>query len=368
MNIAQISFHYRPIRGGQELYIANLSNILREAGHSTKIFQPYRGEKASDIVPIFRIPFIARYVNSFDYFFFNVMLYTQRNTMLRHYDGIISHYAFHTPVVWDNPNKVLVLSHGIEWHTDSNRIFDRAHEAVANKSFTHFPLVVNDTHYLRHFGFDIAPKTGYFKEVGHKKWFIPNCVNTEMFKPSKPLHELSEKNIILVPRQITPDRGIDLAIKSFAFIADKLSMTTLYIVGGPTRGKYFNDCIKLVKKLGIEHRVIFAGYVPNHKMPSIYSSALLTLIPTRRREGTSLSALESMACGTATVSTDAAGLADLPTLQAPVDENALAEIMLKGMFLRIKLGQQQQQQVHSVFNISNWRKAWLEVIHKVFSN
>jgi glycosyltransferase involved in cell wall biosynthesis len=367
MNIAQISFHYRPIRGGQEVYIADLSKVIREAGHDTTIFQPYRGEHASDICPTFRIPYIARLANSFDKYFFNVMLSTQQRFNLRKFDGIISHYAFHTPAVWGIPDKVLVLSHGIDWHIDLRTLIDRIHESIARAAFNRFPLVVNDTHYLRHFGLDIAPGNGFFQELARNKWFIPNCVDADIFKPSKPVQELTEKHIILVPRQITPDRGIDLAIKSFALISNKLSKESLYIVGGPTKGKYYSDCIALAKKLGIEHRIIFAGHIPHHEMVKIYSSALLTLIPTRRREGTSLSALESMACGTATVSTNAAGLADLPTLQASVDENALAEALLKGLFERNKLGRQQQEKVHSVFNMINWRNAWLEVINKVFN-
>ena len=100
-------------------------------------------------------------------------------------------------------------------------------------------------------------------------------------------------------------------------------------------------------------------------MPDYYSSALVTLIPTLRREGTSLSALESMACGIATVSTNVAGLADLPTVQCEPNETAVAQALQDTLRKRTEIGLSQQATVRRIFNIENWAHAWLEVIRSV---
>ena len=119
----------------------------------------------------------------------------------------------------------------------------------------------------------------------------------------------------------------------------------------------------LVQRLGLSDRVLFAGFVPNAEMPPYYSAASATLIPTRRREGTSLSALESMACGTATVVTDVAGLKDVPALKAQPEPEDIARKLHLALDNRQELGQRQMQEVTSVFNLGNWEAAWLNVLN-----
>ena len=124
----------------------------------------------------------------------------------------------------------------------------------------------------------------------------------------------------------------------------------------------------MILHLGLNNQVVFLNPVANQIMPSYYSSAQLTVIPTIRREGTSLSALESMACKTATVSTDIGGLLDLPTMKAKTDPIDLAQKMELALQQRKKIASQQHQDVLNVFNLENWGKAWLNVIDLVSKN
>ncbi len=365
MNIAQISACYKPIVGGQEVYIDNLTKILRSYNYNVKIYQPYRGVKSEELVTIIRIPYLGRVIYDLDSYILNLFLFLTKRKILAREQIFIVHYAFYSLPVWSFKDKVIIVSHGIEWHTESMTLNDRIREMIAKVAFDRFSLVANDTHYLRHFGLSVEPGEGYFEEVAPKKWFIPNCVNLNVFKRNEGIEHLKKKKIILVPRQITPDRGVDLAIKAFNLFNQQKEDFYLYIIGKPTKGWYFEYCTNLAAKYGISNKVIFNGFVENSAMPYYYSSALLTLIPTLRREGTSLSALESMACGTPTVSTNVAGLRDLPTIQSDPNPTAIADKLIFALENKDDIGREQHDKVKRIFNLENWSKAWIRVIEAV---
>ena len=171
--------------------------------------------------------------------------------------------------------------------------------------------------------------------------------------------------MILVPRQITEDRGIELAIKAFGKVLDSRDDVILKVAGKAHHESYLNKCRSLAADLGIQDKVVFCPPAAHRDMPALYSAAALTLIPTLRREGTSFSALESMSCGTATVSTNVAGLADIPTLQAAANPDDLAAAILSALNDREAIGAAQQRKVHETFNMKNWNRAWLDVVRGV---
>jgi hypothetical protein len=81
-----------------------------------------------------------------------------------------------------------------------------------------------------------------------------------------------------------------------------------------------------------------------------------------RREGTSLSALESMACGTATVSTNVCGLADLPTVQSEPTDSAFAQAICETLAAQKSIAARQCASVREGFHIGLWADAWQKVV------
>ena len=344
------------------MYVDNLCRVFRTAGHRNRVYQPNWGERGQDTVILPRIHKLGYFVPWINYYAFNaaVRLFGKRH--LREDDVIIAHYAFFSRPVWKLPHKVIVLSHGVEWYPDSDHWNDRLRERVARETFDRFTTVANDTHYFRHLGLDIPPAERFFEEIAPGKWFIPNCVDMDVFRPTEIPRHLRGRKYILLPRQLSPDRGIDLAIEAFAQLLKKDPDLELIITGGPMGTKYHRQCVSQARELGLGHRVHFEGFVPNEDMPGYYAGARVTLVPTRRREGTSLSALESMACGTVTVSTDVVGLRDLPTLKAATDATDLADKTAYAMKNADELGSSQRRQVGRVFNADNWSNALLSVV------
>lgn len=365
MKLAHITHCYKPVIGGQEVYIDNLQKTLLAEGIHGDVFQPHRGVKDAEIRQVFRMRVVPRFVPGAEAHLFNFFLNLFHGRELAHYDVIISHYALHAWAQRKHAHKTIVLSHGVEWHQENQTWDDKRRERSARKCFDLFPHVVNDTHYLRCHGLNAPAGERCFEEVAPRKWFIPNCVDTTRFCPGPGHASLKGRKVILVPRQMVADRGIDLAIKAFKHLSESDGDLELCLLGKRRAGPYIDFIDQLIIDLELSGKVYFEENVPNEEMPAWYNGSLMTLIPTLRREGTSLSALESMGCGVATVSTNVAGLADLPTVQCKPDEMALAEAMRKTIDARQVVGERQQQIVCETFNMKNWREAWLRVINTI---
>lgn len=366
MRIVHISQHYRPVVGGQEVYIRNLIAAFEKQGHKSTVCQLHRGSSADapDVCQVPRLPFAARLIHGFDSYQLALFAPLFCRKELARADVIIAHYAVSALFLRKYRAKTIVLSHGIEWKTEVPTWEDKLRERFARRLFPIFMHVANDTHYLRHMGIDARAGSGFFQEINRGKWFIPNCVDTEHFRRWPPIPELAMEKTIFVPRQITPDRGIDLAIKSFSILARRIPDLRLLVAGKVHGQQYMEFLMSLAREGGAADRVVFMPPIPNEEMPQYYSSASVTVIPTLRREGTSLSALESMSCGTATVSTNVAGLADLPTLQSPPEPQALAAATEEALRSGLELGARQQARVQAQFNMINWVDAWLAVVDR----
>ncbi len=369
--LVQVSLHYRPIRGGQEVYIANLSNVLTGAGWATKVIQPYKGEKAADVALTPRIPWVTRYLQWFDelQFPFCVMRHA---ALLNRADIILCHYASTAFILGLFPSwkkKTIILSHGVEWNVDRMDRHDRVREWNAKRLFRQVKTVANDTDYLRRMGMTVPPREGFFSELSPGVWFIPNCVDVDYFSPADAAARRDPLvPLILVPRQICEDRGIHLAIEAFSLVVSRFPKAVLSIVGPERSPVYLNFCKRLIVEHGLESNVRFCPAVTNKGMLEVYRAADVTVIPTLRREGTSLSALESMACGTPAVITDVAGLKDLPAERCDPVPDALAAGIIRVLEQRDVFSAQQRAAVKELFNFTNWERAWLGVLMKTLND
>ena len=363
MRITQVSLFYLPVRGGQEVYVSNLDRILRENNLSTQVIQlSARGaDRRDNVITLPCIWGLGRLWFDLKWVLFNIELSLLMKRTLRQSDVIISHYPFHYPALkWHE--KVVVVSHGVDWQIPPHTIVDKYKAYSARLCREHGACIVaNDTHFLRSVGYDVRSATSYFQEVNTNTWFIPNCVDTERFRPIASNRE----NIILVPRNIRRVRGIHLAIESFRLFVKRNRDFTMHIVGGPLMGSYYKYCLSLVKKYDLTQKVIFWGSVHWDELVEYYNRSKLTLIPTLELEGTSLSALESMACKTPVVSTNVAGLNDLPTLKAEPTAESISHKMQEALADWEAIRKSQYDQTLATFNLNNWERAWLSVINRV---
>lgn len=367
MKIAHISAHYRPIIGGQEVYISNLINVCQNAGHASRVYQLYRGERGDDATCYPRVPFLPRYIPDFERRWLNLMVAISQPSRLLDADAVISHYALQARALERIRHKTIILSHGVEWSLGNPKPHDQRCEEYARRCLTKFRHVVNDTHYLRVLGMSAEPRQGYFEEIAPGIRFIPNCVDTNLFKPGPGLPEFAGRKLILVPRQIVKARGIHLAIEAFQLISKKDTDVQMCLLGMRHKGarNYLARLKSSIERYKLANRVFFCDPVPNREMPPWYNSAAVVLVPTIEREGTSLSAIEAMCCARPTVTTRVAGLADLPSHQCAPTAESIASALLEALDNQEDLGSDQYNKAVTTFNLTNWSNAWLNVVESL---
>jgi len=114
--------------------------------------------------------------------------------------------------------------------------------------------------------------------------------------------------LIFVGRLSKP-KGIEDAIKALEMIARKIPKINLWIVGRGDEG-YVNYLKTLAKKLNIEDRATFFGFVSENKKFELIGRAHILLAPSVK-EGWGLTVPEAAFVGTPTVAYDSPGLRDV---------------------------------------------------------
>ncbi len=161
----------------------------------------------------------------------------------------------------------------------------------------------------------------------------------EKFHPTSDAHVLETTRrelglparFILFVSTLEPRKGVDTLITVFEQIATIIP-DDLVLVG--KRGWYWEKLFAQVKHTGLENRIRLLEYVPDEKMPLIYSLARVFVFPSRY-EGFGLPPLEAMACGTPVVSSNAASLpeviGDAGVLIPPNDIDAFARAIVQAI-------------------------------------
>lgn len=122
---------------------------------------------------------------------------------------------------------------------------------------------------------------------------------------------LSGRRVLLFAGRVQPLKGLDLAVRTLAQLADP--DTILLIVGGPSGPDGPDELERirdLVEDLGVGAQVRFVRPQPHVRLAEYYRAADVCLVPSRS-ESFGLVALEAAACGTPVVASAVGGLRSL---------------------------------------------------------
>ncbi len=140
-------------------------------------------------------------------------------------------------------------------------------------------------------------------------WTVPivNGIDTGTFKPvAGSLKKEEGEFVIVCPRRLVAKNGVEFLVRAMGILKDRMKVR-LYITGdGPLAAELGG----LATELGVRDRVVFMGGVENSRMPSVYSSADLVVVPSLV-EATSIAALEAMSCERVVAASRVGGLPEI---------------------------------------------------------
>jgi len=175
-------------------------------------------------------------------------------------------------------------------------------------------------------------------------YIIYNGIDIEQFKPAR--NDKDKLRILCVSRLIER-KGIDYLLRSIPPIKERFgNMFEVWIVG---EGNLEQQLKGLTRQLEIADVVSFKGYIEHGRLPDIYSSSDIFVLPSLS-EGMSNTVLEAMACGLPIVTTDTGGTKELvkvngiiiPTRDAKRIANAVNKL-IEEPSLREKMGMKSRE-------------------------
>lgn len=317
--------------GGQVVYVLELAKQLGEKGHTVDIYTRLFNNKklieyVSPNVQIIRIPcgppHFVRKEEMYPYldeFVDNMVRYIRNNNIK--YDVIHSHY-------WDAgyvaKRLKLKLSEFLWAHTShslglikktllgekakaTDYRFDvriRTEKEILEKS----DLLISAS--------PIEPEyASKFYGVSREFELVPPGVDTDFFNPKNTKNiDLPDKYIFSTGR-IEWTKGFDLLTKAFAIIAKKYKDVYLVLGGGSKEPTELEKAVRaeinrIAKKNDIDQRVIQTGRIPNESLPTYYTKAKITVLPSRY-DLFGMVALEALSCETPVVVSKYAGVSKL---------------------------------------------------------
>ena len=115
--------------------------------------------------------------------------------------------------------------------------------------------------------------------------------------------------VAVTVRRLVPRTGVEGLLQAWPSVLEAEPAALLLVTGdGPERVPLETE----MRRLGLDSSVRFLGAVDDHALIDCYQAADVSVVPSTSLEGFGLVVLESLACGTPAIVTDAGGLGDLP--------------------------------------------------------
>lgn len=133
----------------------------------------------------------------------------------------------------------------------------------------------------------------------NKMEVIPMGVDTKLFNPKKRDVLIKKKYnmngpFLLFVGRLAPEKGIDLLIEAMPKIIENNPKSKLMIIGD---GILKEKIMQRIKELKIKDNIILTGWIQNKDLPKYYATADVFICPSRR-EGSPVSYIEALVCGT----------------------------------------------------------------------
>ena len=154
--------------------------------------------------------------------------------------------------------------------------------------------------------------------AGERVELINPGVDTSVFRPSGAGEKvrarlgLGKKKVLLTLSRLLPHKGQDMVIRALPRLLSRYP-DLVYLIGGA--GPHLEALGELARSVGVEDRVIFAGFVPQDEIADYYNACDLFIMLNREVDGLSWEGfgivfIEASACGKPVIGGRAGGVTD----------------------------------------------------------
>lgn len=215
--------------------------------------------------------------------------------------------------------RMAAVQHGIWWEGDFVRYKKWINHKLQHRLLNNLRGVICvDTNYINWCHANYPRRANW----EHKLSYIPNYADPELFHVMPDPPAVEGLPTILFPRRASgtssPGKGkygmLERSSRGAGFFLKAIKL--LEQAGTPVRaifagrGPVQNDIREWADENGLGERVLVTD-VTLEEMPNLYAQANVSVVPSLEREGTSLSAIESIMCGIPTVVSHIGGLGNL---------------------------------------------------------
>ena len=139
---------------------------------------------------------------------------------------------------------------------------------------------------------------------------VPNGVNVELFESVEKNIQpnLSEKPIILYVGRLSYRKGLQVLVRAMPFILKEIPNAHLLIAG---KGYMESFIRRLIKSLNLEGNVTMLGFIPDEKLPELYASSRLFVMPSLYCESFGITLLEAMASVRPVIASNVGGIPEV---------------------------------------------------------
>lgn len=344
----------RIIFGGAERYLVDLVQLIKEMGYYPRVYQAgnHKWTRMYDQIEFRSLPSFRSEYDTFP----------ELNTNF-HNVTKDSHYRLYFSLNMCYPQadpQSIAISHGVWWDSESKAYYRspewmRRLEASLNAPKWIVSVDTNTINWVR----------AVFPWMVQKMQYIPNYVDTQLFKPEpKEGHMFT----VLYPRSLVGARGLKETQYAAGVLLPRYHDMEFYFVG---RGAPGDE--EIMEQWANGSTRVRYEWFDMKDMPRAYRQSDVVLIPSKYSEGTSLSALEALACGKLVIAGCTGGLTDLildeyngflisVSTEAIVEK--VEEIYRHKEYMRGIMKNARETALS--FSKERWRAQWQKLIEEVY--
>ena len=327
MNVCFVTPEYFPISGGTGAYVYYLSHSLQKLGHNVHVVarDESDAERTINGIKVHYIKGVGNALTRYWRFARSASKKIKRLNNQNSFDIIHANLplvpSFAIP---DDSSKAIVCAVHSTWKGEALVTkLDNPKDLNPNeKAMLRFNLVLRsfEKKLMKRSDALIAVSRYTVNElvelygINEKKiHVIYNGVDVEKFKPRPNKEELrrefgleEDKRIVLFVGRLYHRKGLEILLNSIPPVLKEFRKVKFVISGTGFKQKELS-LRKLAKELEIEEEVTFLGYVPDEKLPRLYSASDIFVLPATY-ENFPFAILEAQSTGLPVISTKVGGI------------------------------------------------------------